>query len=486
MAVPETVRDAQSLVDYAKSLDCIHCGLCLDTCPTYRLTGVESSSPRGRIHLMRAVAEGELEPDLDYKGELDFCLVCRHCESVCPAGVRFGQMMEFARDALPARVQHSRLARFARFLGFRVILPSRALLRLAGSLLGIAQRTGVVNLTSRLLGERGESLRYLPLVPPGAERRLLPRCIPARPLEGSAPSASDSEQRDALRDEASRPNERREDATRKGTYPVDAKPRSTPVPQALLLEGCVMPELFARVNRATAAALSALGTECHTARDAVCCGALHAHNGDLAGARALAKRTIAAFEEAARAATSASPESLPLVVNSAGCGAHLSELEHLFPDDPEWRERARAFSARVVDFSEYALARLEATGARPRLPHSSKATWDAPCHLCHGQGVRKEPLAILDRIGGLERVELEGSESCCGSAGIYSLLRPKDANAILDPKLDALEQSGASLLVTANPGCQLQWETGIRRRGLPVRVAHLAEVLANALGPRDS
>ncbi len=422
--------DATKLVDYAKSLDCIHCGLCLDTCPTYRMTGVETSSPRGRIHLMRAVAEATLEPDLEYANELDFCLVCRHCESVCPAGVEFGQMMEFARDALPLRQPRSLLARALRWLGFRVVLPRRGVLRLAGSLLGLAQRFGLVQLFARFGGARGEALRHLPLVPPGSERRLLPEHTPGSTGRG-----------------------------------------------AILLEGCVMPELFARVNRATLASLAALGVECRTLTGSVCCGALHAHNGDREGARELARKMIVAHEETARRFDGP----VPIVSNSAGCGAHMRELENLFPDDTQWAERARAFSDRMVDFSEHVLELLETDGTRPSVELEGTVVWDAPCHLCHGQGVRNPPKALLDRIDGLHRVPLEDEESCCGSAGIYSLLRPEDSTRVLDPKLDALEKSGATTLVTSNPGCQLQWETGIARRGLRVRVRHLAELVAEGL-----
>jgi glycolate oxidase iron-sulfur subunit len=173
------------------------------------------------------------------------------------------------------------------------------------------------------------------------------------------------------------------------------------------------------------------------------------------------------------------------VVNSAGCGAHMKELGHLFEADEAWRGRARAFAARTVDYAELALPLVRESGRRPSAGLDGPVTWDAPCHLCHGQRVRAEPIALLDAVaggaGGLERVPLEDEESCCGSAGIYSILRPADSNAILDTKLDALERSGARVLVTANPGCQLQWETGIRRRGLPVRVMHLAEVVDRAL-----
>ncbi|TDJ76388.1 MAG: 4Fe-4S dicluster domain-containing protein [Planctomycetota bacterium] len=430
--------DSETLVDYARSLDCIHCGLCLDTCPTYQLTGRESSSPRGRIHLMRAVAEDRIEANADFAEEMDFCLVCRHCESVCPAGVEFGAMMEFTRDALATRARPGPLARLARWLGFRVVLPSRRWLRLTVTLLGLAQRTGALRIAAPLLGLRGRMLASFPRVPSRAERTPLPASTPA---QGPARES------------------------------------------AAVLEGCVMPELYGRVNRATVRSLAAAGVESRCAPDHVCCGALHAHNGDLAGARTLARGTIAAFD----ALVDDSGAPLPIVVNSAGCGAHMKEYGRLLADDPEWRERAAAFGARTRDFAEFlaeperrerlTAALREAADSAPTRP----TTYDDPCHLCHGQGIRSEPRALLDCIPGVELLELEDAESCCGSAGIYSLLRPQDSQDVLDSKLAALRASGAEVLVTANPGCQLQWESGIRRAAMDVEVVHLAEVVARAI-----
>ena len=423
--------DAATLVDYAKSLDCIHCGLCLQTCPTFRLTGAEASSPRGRIHLMRAVAEGRLVPDADFAEEMDFCLLCRHCESVCPAGVRFGAMMEHTRGHIAEAVPRTWRARLLRFLGFRAVLPHRLVLRAAGSLLRLGQITGGLRLAARLAGARGQGLLDLPAVPPLSARRLLPVLTPA---------AAGTPRRGA----------------------------------ALVLEGCVMPELFARVNRATVRSLARLGYDVSVPQGFACCGSLHAHNGDLEGARALARRMIAACEPAGDA---------PLVVNSAGCGAHMKELHHLFePRDP-WRARAERFAARVRDYSEVVAPALEERPP-PALPADAvpgPAAWDDPCHLCHGQGVRAEPRRVLASLGGLALVPLANSESCCGSAGIYSLLRPADGQAVFEQKREAFAACGARTLVTANPGCHLQWEGGLRRAGLDACVVHLAELVDRAL-----
>ena len=419
----------EQLVDYAASLDCIHCGLCLRTCPTYQLTGQESSSPRGRIYMMRGVAEGELDgADPAFAEELDFCLVCRHCESVCPAGVRFGEMMETARDGLVSHGRRGALERLLRWVGFRVVLPSRTALRLAFGALRLLQRTGLARLSALT--------RNVPAVPPRDERRGLP--------ERTAP-------RGELR------------------------------ARALVLEGCVMPELYGRVNRATVESLARIGVESRCPRGHACCGALHAHNGDLEGARKLARATIDAFE-----LPTEDGRPLPVVVNSAGCGAHMKDYGRLLAADPAWAERAAAFAARVVDYAVYMDTHAPAD-FRPSGQGLGRLTYDDPCHLCHGQGVRAEPRRLLGRLEGCERTELAESESCCGSAGLYSLLRPDDSRAVFAGKLAAFEHTGADVLVTANPGCQMQWELGLARAGSGARVLHLAELLAGswACGPDE-
>jgi glycolate oxidase iron-sulfur subunit len=431
--------DARSIVDYAKSLDCIHCGLCLNTCPTYRLSGAESSSPRGRIHLMRALHEGRIEADAEFLEEMDFCLLCRHCESVCPSGVRFGAMMETTRAGLDDRKARPLAERFARWIGFRVILPHRFALRAAASIGRTMQQSGALKLFARVLGSRGRLLLDAPEVPPLEERARLPEATPAR-----------------------------------------GKSRGT----VAVLEGCVMPDLFGRVNRATVETLSAAGFDVRCDRAHVCCGSLHAHNGDRDGARSLALATIESFERM----SAAHGEPLAFVVNSAGCSAHMKEYAHLFAGEPELEERARNFSARVRDFTEFLAMPVARPGLDAALSRASDAlgvvTYDDPCHLCHGQSIRKQPRELLAAVPGLKRVEMKDSESCCGSAGIYSILRPADSTAVLAPKLESLRKSGARTLVTANPGCHLQWAAGVKRAGLDVRVVHIAEILADATRTR--
>jgi glycolate oxidase iron-sulfur subunit len=377
--------------------------------------GVESSSPRGRVHLMRAVAEGELAPDADYVEEMEFCLLCRHCESVCPSGVRFGAMMETARDAITRKVGRPLSSRLVRWLGFRVLLPR--------------QRCSARPRRSSASHRRSASGRR-------ALRACLPPTSAGRSLRGR----------------------RRWDA-RAGT--------------ASVLEGCVMPLLYGRVNRATVAVLARAGFDVLAPRGQGCCGSLHAHNGDLEGARILARRTIAAFEV----------DDGPIVVNSAGCSAHMKDYGHLLADDPgqladhrAWRARAERFASRVADLSEFLVGKLEPS----RTVGGGPIAYDDPCHLCHAQRIRSQPRKLLDAVPGLARVEMRDSEACCGSAGIYSVARPAASAAILDPKIAAFLETGAKTLVTANPGCQMQWEAGFARAGVPARVAHLAEILEEA------
>ncbi|MBI1380767.1 MAG: 4Fe-4S dicluster domain-containing protein [Planctomycetaceae bacterium] len=427
---PFDVRDPESLVAYTQTLDCIHCGLCLATCPTYELTGVESSSPRGRIHLVRGRMEGRLEPGERYGEELSFCLMCRRCESVCPAGVHFGALMEAARDEELRRVPPAPMVRALRWVGFSVLLPHRPALRVVGVLARFAEWSGLRSIGERLFAARWPWLRHAPAVPPLAEQRPLP--------ERGAPAAG-VEERGPL----------------------------------VLLEGCVAQVLTGRANRAVFDSLVQLGFEVHVPPSVVCCGSLHAHNGDLEGARNLAKQLIADFEAAA-------PLDAPVVISSAGCGSHLRELAPLFaPDDP-WQRRAAALSARVRDYSEVVVGPLEAL--RPQAPDLGSVAYDDPCHLCHGQKVREAPRRVLDSLRGLERRELDDPEACCGAAGLYTLLRPADSAAVFAPRLADFERSGAKVLVTANPGCQLQWQAGLAPSGRSV--LHLAEVVQAAVaGP---
>jgi glycolate oxidase iron-sulfur subunit len=424
-----TAPAREALLRYEKSLDCVHCGLCLSVCPTYKETANEAASPRGRIYLMRGLAEGQLSPTDGFAQQMDLCLMCRACETVCPSGVEFGRMMEITRAELATHGFGSRLGRaFRRFL-LRRVIPSRRLLGIAAGLTRSYKR-GVLGKVARGLRLRAllpRGLRALepqiPDIPPQAQRAPMPSRIAAHP-----------------------------GAPRRGTV--------------ALLSGCVMEQLFGDVNRRTAEALARQGFDVLVPEAQTCCGALHAHAGDMEGALALAKRNVDAF-------LSAAPEWI--VLNSAGCGASMKEYAHWLADDPDYRENAATLSAKVIDVLElFDRLRLEPAG---REGPPIKATYDAPCHLRHAQRCATAPLAVLARTKGLDLVPLPGADDCCGAAGIYNLTHPEMSAALLSKKLDQLASTGATLLLTGNPGCILQWRKGIADRGLDIRVAHPVEVL---------
>ncbi len=412
-----------------KLLACVHCGLCLEACPTYVLTGDENDSPRGRIYLMRAVEEGRLAPDSNaFRRHINRCLGCRACESVCPAGVEYGQLLEAARAELeqtPVR-RRSLRARLLRFTLSRIwVHPAR--LRFAFALARMLRNMRLPRLLIKS--------RLARLVSPRLEFAL------------------------ALLD-SSRSTRRNEDESNAQSASVSAKA------QALLFKGCVMEGLFARVNRATARVLEANDCAVRVPNDQVCCGALHAHAGDLEGARQLARRNIEAFSGDAET---------KIITNAGGCGALLASYAQLLSDDAEYSARARDFSARVRDISQ----QLKTIGIRQGAElEGGVTTYDASCHLLYGQHASVEPLEMLRKIPGLHFVPLEGSEVCCGGAGVYNLLEPEMSARILKEKLAHIKETGAQTLATGNPGCHMQIGAGARLNAMEqMRICHPVELL---------
>ncbi len=408
--------DADEPPDPEALLDCVHCGICLPACPTYRVLGEEMDSPRGRLYLMRAVAEGRIGLTPNFVRHMDRCLGCRACESACPSGVPFGQLLEAVRGQIERRVARPVSRRWLR----RLILgtfPHRARLARALGLLRLYQRSGLQALV------RGTALlRPFPRL--AAMERLLP------PLDAGA--------RDPLppRIEAA--------GLHRGT--------------AALLTGCVQALLFPEVNEATARLLARAGYTVLVPSGQQCCGALHLHWGDRAGARRLARANVEAFADADW-----------VVTNAAGCGAALRGYGHLLPGDP----RAAALAARVRDVSEL----LAEAPPGPRRPLALTVTYHEPCHLAHALRVREAPRALLRAIPGLRLAELPESDVCCGSAGVYNLLEPAIAERLLARKLDRIAETGAAVVASGNPGCLLQLRMGLARRGLPVRAHHPVELL---------
>jgi glycolate oxidase iron-sulfur subunit len=422
-----------------KLLACVHCGLCLEACPTYVHTADENDSPRGRIYLMRAVEEGRLAlASKTFTRHIDRCLGCRACESACPAGVEYGQLLEAARsDITDAGRKKGWTSRLLRLVLRRVWLkPAR--LRLAFIIARAFRDSRLPRILLRT--------RMSKLLPSRVEFALAL-------LDSSSPASllSASHESEGAPVES---NVARADATSAATENV-----------ALLFEGCVTEGLFARVNRATERVLEANGCATVRPRGQVCCGALHAHAGDLEGARALARRNVEAFE---------TKDGAPVVTNAGGCGAMLAAYLHLLSRDEEFSERARSFSARVRDVSQ----QLAATGIREGAPLDDvSVTYDASCHLLHGQKAQVEPLRVLGAIRGLRLAQLEGSDVCCGGAGVYNLLEEELSSRVLGEKLRHVAETRAEVLATGNPGCHMQLGAGARLRGMVLKVVHPVELL---------
>ena len=408
-------------------LACIRCGLCLTSCPTYVLSLHESEGPRGRVGMARAMAEGHLQvtPDL-VEHELN-CLVCDACSAVCPAGVHMDPLQVGLRAALEAEVKRPWSERLLRQVVFGWLFMDMARFRLLARLLWLYQRSGV-----RWLARRLGVLRVLGLA---QSERFLPEIA-----SGSLVPSGE-------------------------VYPSLHRDGS----QVAFFAGCVMSTALADVDRATIRVLQRTGCNVTNPAQQGCCGALHAHSGDLSRAKTLARANIQAFEHADG----------PIAVNSAGCGAMLKDYAHHFRHDPLWADRAKAFSSRIRDFSEVlAQHRLEITH-----PFEDKVVYQDACHLLHAQRVSRQPRDLLRRIPGLDLAEIEEAGLCCGSAGVYNVTNPVQSRQLQQRKLDNALKVEPALIVTANPGCLLQLKSGLAERGSHVEVKHLAEVLDEATAP---
>ncbi|MCS6805474.1 MAG: heterodisulfide reductase-related iron-sulfur binding cluster [Acidobacteriota bacterium] len=419
-----------------KLLACVHCGLCLPHCPTYVQQGDENDSPRGRLYLMRAVAEGRLSPTADaFRRHIDLCVGCRACETACPSGVRYGHLLETARhQIIEARgTQRSWQERLIRWL-MRQIFTSPRRLRMLFSIARVLRRSAIVQM---LIDEQIIPAR------PSILRKGLAMVLATEPGSWQPPEAlvtSSSDERH--------------------------KPAAAGSPRLALFAGCVVRELFAHTNRATINVLRAHGCLVDDPSGQVCCGALHAHTGDLETARQLAKENIEVFEAEHFDA---------IIVNAAGCGAMLKEYGTLLGDDQKFAERARTFSSKVRDICEFLAQHGFAPGPTPV---NVRVTYDAPCHLHHAQQVIHEPLELIRKIPGIEFVPLPQAESCCGSAGIYNLLHAEMAEAILQKKLAAIRSTQAQIVLTGNAGCLMHIGSGARLEGLSVQVMHPIELIA--------
>ena len=420
--------------------------MCLPTCPTYDETKFERSSPRGRIRLMREVADGRLAVSEIFADEMSYCLGCLACQTACPAGVDYATLLETARGEVERQgVIGGRWRKFIRWLTLSVLFRHPRLLRAVGRGLWLYQRLGVQWLVRhsgvmRLFPQRLRQLEAMaPTVrPPFSNRRIAPREAPPAPRYRVA-----------------------------------------------LLTGCVQDLLYAGINRATADVLLANGCEVITPPLQYCCGSLHAHNGELDLARDLARKNLDLYDVPALDA---------IITNAGGCGSHLKKYAELLHDEPSYRERAEAWDQKVHDIHEWLMKiglRPPSEPGRPgpgaRLIEQVAVAYDASCHLLHGQKIARQPLELLRAIPGVRLVDLPESDWCCGSAGVYSLTQPEQSAKLLARKLDHLAATGAAVLASGNPGCLLQLEMGMRRDGrfAGVRVCHPVELLAEAYSLRQ-
>jgi len=403
---------------------CVRCGLCLPTCPTYVETMVETSSPRGRIALIKAVGEGYL--DLLSPGfvhQMSECLDCRACEAVCPSGVEYGKLLEPARTQINRAVERGPFKRTVRHVLLDVLFGSPALLRAVSRVLWFLQRSGLQSFAkrsglARLLGLEG----MIELAPRMSDTFFVPR-----------------DQR---------------------WVPMGAKKAAV-----VLHAGCIMATAFAEIDEASVRVLQRAGCEVLAPSAQGCCGAITVHAGDMDAGRALAKRNIEAFERSGADY---------YIINAAGCGSTLKEYGHLFHEDPAWHERAVAFSAKVRDITEF----LDAIGIDEHLGRVETAiTYQEPCHLAHAQRITQAPRNLLRKIPGVTLVEMEESSLCCGSAGIYNLTQPEMSRRLMERKVKNAMATGAATCATANPGCQLQVQSGLRRAGSEMTVRHVIELL---------
>jgi glycolate oxidase iron-sulfur subunit len=428
-----------------KILACVHCGLCLEACPTYVITGDENDSPRGRIYLMRAVKENRLAVDsLTFENHIDRCLGCRACESACPAGVEYGHLLEAARAEIArGQTKPNGVYRLLYFVLKHVWLKPRRL-RAAFSFARLVRDSGLPKLLMRTGIARGISPQFefgLAL------------------LDGSSGAILN---KDAGRMPAHRPIAHPNAAAALGT------PQDAGAPKAgasvLLFNGCVTEGLFKRINEATRRVLGVNGSDPKAPDAQVCCGALHAHAGDLEGARTLARQNVDAFAEA----------DASIITNAGGCGAMLKSYGHLLEEDETYTQKAKAFSSRVRDIGQH----LEAEGFRNgAYIGAHRTTYDASCHLLHGQHGAEASLKMLWAIPDLNFASLKDSDVCCGGAGVYNLMEPELSDEVLTAKLENIKQSGAEILATGNPGCHMQIAAGARLDGISLRVCHPVELL---------
>ena len=403
---------SDAFIDEEKSLACVHCGLCLSACPTYLETGNENDSPRGRIHLMRAIQDERTTISGVTVRHIDLCLGCRACEAACPSGVQYGNLLEHTRNHLERKHKRGIFQTLLRRIAIEQIFPFPWRLRIILTLCSVIK------------------LRPFWWIIPKFARDPL-TLIPDNYSNGSLAPTS--------------------------------PPSKDKLGRVGFIEGCVMQVMFADTNKSSVKLLGQTGWQVETPKGQCCCGALYVHSGQLEKARECAKRNIETFKNL---------EVDIIITNAAGCGSTLKEYGELLADDPEWHKRGQRFSARVKDLTEW----LETSSFS--INHGiPKVTYHDACHLAHPQGITLKPRDLVKSVAGDQFVELPEAEICCGSAGSYNLTEQEMAERLQKRKINNILSTGADILVTSNPGCMLQIQSGLRKAGSHIRVQHIADFL---------
>lgn len=406
--------------------NCMHCGLCLPTCPTYALTGREKSSPRGRIRLIKSVAEGKLEMTQGFIDEMNFCLDCQACETACPAGVKYGSLVESARNQIRLQGKQSFGERMLKKLFLRSVLSNSHRLKFVARLLWMYQNLGIETFINKS----------------GIAKLLLPKLAKVQQLSPRA----DRKFFDEL-------------------YPEVISPQGKAKYRVGFLSGCIMNVAFSKINEDTIKVLLHHDCEVIIPKQQVCCGSLQAHNGDFDSARELAKKNVDVFSRS---------ELDAIIMNSAGCGAMMKEYGHYLHDSAYYVDAAQKFSEKVKDVSEFL---FDIGMKKPTHTFNHRVTYHDACHLAHAQKIAHQPRELLKSIPGIQYVELNEASWCCGSAGIYNVARYDDSMKILERKMANIETTNAEYIIASNPGCLLQIGFGCRQQSVESKVVHLATLL---------
>ena len=422
-------------MDYAMVQQCIHCGMCLPTCPTYDITKKERHSPRGRIALIRAIADDRIPLTKTFAQEMYFCLGCLACKTACPAGVDYPHLFELARaQAERSGVLDTPQRKLIRWSLLKGLFGHHALMHLFGRCLYLYRALGIQALIRRsgIMKLMPKRLRQMEQITPTMQRRFSDELI----------------------------------------QPVEAPPQ--PRYTVGLLTGCVQDMMYADINRDTEEVLLAAGCRVITPRNQLCCGSLHAHNGDLELAEEFARKLMDQFDLG---------EVDAIITNAGGCGSHLRHYDRLLEKDPLYAEKAQIWSGKLKDIHEWLVEigfdkQLQSSNLKPR---PLRITYHESCHLSHGQSVVGQPRKLLRALPGLELVELPEANWCCGSAGVYNLTQPDTAAQLAHRKIDNILKTGCTTVAAANPGCLLQIEKFAEIRGVSLQIKHPVSLIASAL-----